>query len=105
VKPLSTFGFADDYYEQEVSWHAPSEGIRSIEALLQGLGSLAITAPGVAEDLRTLASVLRITADQGIDFSLMLRLSAKDGMQSCGLAKSVRVASGSGHEPARPSVD
>jgi hypothetical protein len=81
VKPLSAFGFADDYYEQEVSWHAPSDGIRSIEALLQGLGSLAATAPGVDEDLRTLASVLRIAGDRGVDFSLMLRLSAKDSLQ------------------------
>jgi hypothetical protein len=81
VKPLSAFGFADDYYEQEVSWHAASEGIRSIEALLQGLGSLPARAPGVDEDLRTLASVLRIAGDQRVDFSLMLRLSAKDSMQ------------------------
>ena len=81
VKPLSAFGFADDYYEQEISWHSASEGIRSIEALLQGLGSLPATAPDVAEDLRTLASVVRIAADQGVDFSLLLRLHAKDSMQ------------------------
>jgi hypothetical protein len=81
VKPLSAFGFADDYYEQEVSWHSASEGTRSIEALLQGLGSLPTTAQGVADDLRTLASVVRIAADQGVDFSLVLRLHAKDSMQ------------------------
>lgn len=81
VKPLSAFGFADDYYEQAVCWHSASEGIRSIEAFLRGLGSLPAAAPGVDEDLRTLASVLRIAADQRVDFSLMLRLSAKDSMQ------------------------
>src|SRR5262245_27279319 len=103
VKPLSAFGFADDYYEQEVSWHSASDGIRSIEALQRGLASLPAT--GLADDLGTLASVVRIAADQGVDFSLMLRLSRKDSMQVVRTRESVRGASGSGPEPARPGVD
>lgn len=81
VKPFSAFGFADDYHEQEIRWHPASEGLTTIEALLRGLGSLPVTSPGVAEDLQTLASVVRTAAEHGVDFSLMLRLHAKDSMQ------------------------
>ena len=37
VTPLSAFGFAYDYYEQDVQWHPASEGLRTVEALRQGL--------------------------------------------------------------------
>lgn len=82
VKPLSAFGFAYDSYEQEVQWHAASEGLRTAEALRQGLGPHLLTAPDVAHDLEALASVVRVAADQGIDFSLVLRLHVKDNMQA-----------------------
>jgi hypothetical protein len=81
VKPLSAFGFADDYYDQEVVWYPASEGLTTIEALRQGLGSLPVSPSGVAEDLRMLASVVRTAADRGVDFNLVLRLHAKDSMQ------------------------
>jgi hypothetical protein len=70
-----------DYYEPDVTWHSAIDASRSIEALLREVGSLATAAPDLADDLQTLASVLRIAADRGVDFSLMLRLSAKDSMQ------------------------
>jgi hypothetical protein len=82
VQPPSAFGFAYDYWEQEVHWHAASEGLRTAEALRHGLGAHLLTAPGVADDLDALASVLRVAADRGIDFSLVLRLHAKDSMQA-----------------------
>jgi hypothetical protein len=82
VKPLSAFGFAYDYYEQEVHWHAASEGLRTVEALRQSLGANLLAAPDVAQDLEALASVVRVAADQGIPFSLVLRLHAKDSMQA-----------------------
>jgi hypothetical protein len=81
VKPLSAFGFADDYYEQEVFWHPASEGLRTIEALLQRLGSLPVSAPDVDQDLQVLGSVVRMAADRGVDFNLVLRLHKKDSMQ------------------------
>lgn len=49
VKPLSAFGFAYDYYEQDVHWHAASEGLRTVEALRQGLGAHLVTAPGIRD--------------------------------------------------------
>jgi hypothetical protein len=82
VKPLSAFGFAYDHYEQEVRWHAASEGLRTAEGLRQGLGGHSLTAPDVAHDIEALAAVLRAAADQGVDFSLVLRLHAKDNTQA-----------------------
>ena len=81
VKPLSAFGFADDYYEQEIRWHPASEGLATIEPLQRGLATLTVTSRGVAEDLQALASVVRTAAGQRVDFSLVLRLHAKDSMQ------------------------
>jgi hypothetical protein len=81
VKPLSAFGFAYDYYQQEVKWHAASEGIRTVEALRQGLGAHLLAAPDLTQDLEALASILRAAADQNVEFSLVLRLHAKDSMQ------------------------
>jgi len=82
VKPLSAFRFAYDYCEQEVEWHAASEGLRTVGALRQGLSAHLLTALDVAHDLEALASVVRAAADQGVDFSLVRRLHAKDNMQA-----------------------
>jgi hypothetical protein len=81
VKPLSAFGFAYDHYGQEVRWHPASEGLTTIEALRQGLAAPGLAAPDVAHDLASLVSVVRAAADRGVDFSLVLRLHAKDSMQ------------------------
>jgi hypothetical protein len=81
VTPLSRFGFAYDHYEQEVTWHPAREGLRTAEALRQGLGAHLAAAHDVGDDLEALTSVLRMAADQGVDFSLVLRLHAKDSMQ------------------------
>lgn len=82
MRPLSTFGFAYDYYEQQVRWHSAAEGLRTIEALRQGLDARPITASVVADDLEALGRVVRAAADSGVDFSLVLRLHAKDNMQA-----------------------
>lgn len=81
VKALSAFGFAYDHYGQQVRWHPASEGLRTVEALRQSLGAQTHAAPDVARDLEALASVLRTAATQGVDFSLVLRLHAKDSLQ------------------------
>ena len=81
VKALSAFGFAYDHYGQEVRWHPASEGLRTVEALRQGFGAPTNAAPDVVRDLEALASVLGTAAAQGVDFSLVLRLYAKDSIQ------------------------
>jgi hypothetical protein len=82
VKPLAAFGFGYDHYEQKVQWHPASEGLRTVEALQQALRTREPARPGVALDLDALASVLRAAADRRVDFSLILRLYAKDDMQA-----------------------
>jgi hypothetical protein len=82
VRPLAAFGFGYDHYEQAVQWHPASEGLKTVEALRQALGAHASNTRDVALDLDALASVLRTAADRGVDFSLVLRLYAKDNMQA-----------------------
>jgi hypothetical protein len=81
VTPLSTFGFADDYYGQEVRWHAASEGVKTVEALRPALGGRSPAELDAAQDLEALASVLRLAADDGVDFCLALRIRRKDSLQ------------------------
>ncbi|HSA92891.1 MAG TPA: hypothetical protein VLE48_07760 [Terriglobales bacterium] len=82
VAPLSAYGFAYDHYGQEVRWHDPAEGLRTIEALQQNLGAELAAGPDVTQDLKALASILREAADQKVCFSLVLRLHPKDNMQA-----------------------
>jgi hypothetical protein len=79
VTPLSTFGFAYDYYDQNVLWHSASRGLATIEALRAGLDARA--ASGLVADLDALAGVLRVAAEQNVEFCLIVRLHAKDSMQ------------------------
>lgn len=82
VRPLAGFGIAYDHYEQTVQWHPASEGLRTVEAMRQALDTRLTTARDVALDLDALASILRTAADQGVAFSLVLRLYDKDDMQA-----------------------
>jgi hypothetical protein len=82
VRPLSGFGFAYDHYDQPVEWHPAAEGIRTAEALRDGLDARLRVAPEVSRDLEALADVLRAAANKGIDFSLIVRLHSKDSMQA-----------------------
>jgi len=81
VKPLSTFGFAYDYYEQEVRWHPAPDGLHTIDALRHDLERRPSAAPDLIADLDALAQVVRTAVERGVDFSLVLRLHAKDNMQ------------------------
>lgn len=81
VKSLASFGFRYDHYGQNVQWHPASEGLRTVDALRQGLGTHGAIGRDVALDLDALASVLRTAADRGVDFSLVLRLHATENMQ------------------------
>jgi hypothetical protein len=82
VKPLSAFGFAYDFYEQEVHWQPAAQGLRTVEALRQALGAHPHFTAAAAADLEALASVLRAAVQQNVDFSLVLRLHAKDSLQA-----------------------
>jgi hypothetical protein len=82
VTPLSAFGVADDHYEQEVRWQAASDGCRTVDALRAAVTAHGRLAPDVAGDLDALASVLGIAVEAGVDFSLVLRLHARDSMQA-----------------------
>jgi hypothetical protein len=82
VRPLGTFGFAYDHYEQDVTWHPAGEGLATVEALRKAAGAHPTAAADVALDLDALASVLRTAAEQKVGFSLVLRLDAKDNMQA-----------------------
>ena len=81
VAPLSAFGFSHDLYAQEVRWHAPSDGLRTVEALRQNTGAHSNASPAVIQDLEALTSILRVAAERNVEFCLVLRLHAKDSMQ------------------------
>lgn len=51
------------------------------KALRQGLEPRSPAALDAAHDLEALASVLRVAADQGVDFCLALRTHGKDSLQ------------------------
>jgi hypothetical protein len=82
VQPLTAFGFAYDFYGQEVKWHAVPEGLRTVEALQRNLEGSPSASPEVARDLAALRDVLRMAADQNVEFSLVLRLDAKESLQA-----------------------
>jgi hypothetical protein len=79
VTPLSTFGFADDYYEQQVQWHGADDGLRTVAALRQG--PAVQTESELAHDLAALDGALRVAAEQGVGFCLVLRRLKKDSRQ------------------------
>jgi hypothetical protein len=79
VEPLSSFGFTDDYYRQEVRWHTASEGLRTVWALQRALDSDP-DLEGVVADLAALERALSMAAERGVPFSLVLRLRARDSL-------------------------
>lgn len=76
VRPLSDFGFEDDLQGEAVRWHPAAEGLATVDALRAEPGT---TAADLAQDLDVLASLLRLAADRGVAFSLVLRLENDDG--------------------------
>jgi hypothetical protein len=82
VRPLSSFGFAYDHYDQQVDWHRAAIGLQTLDALRSALPDDLRASPDLAEDLDTLAAVLRQAEEQGVDFSLIARLHARDSMQA-----------------------
>ena len=82
VKPLTAFGFAYDYYDQPVVWHSAAEGLTTVQALLPAAVSHSTPMRAAISDLEALASALAVAAVQGVEFSLVLRLHARDSLQA-----------------------
>jgi hypothetical protein len=78
VTPLSAFGFGDDLYGQPVRWSAAAEGLRTVTALRGAMAANAAAPRGVADDLDALASPLRVAAEHGVEFALLLRVGGGD---------------------------
>jgi hypothetical protein len=82
VQRLSSFGFADDFYGQDVRWHSAAGGLATAEALREGPpAAFRSRHPDLPGDLDALATVLRLAADDGVDFCLTVRIFRKDSLQ------------------------
>jgi len=76
LEPFSTFGF-DDRHAEIPRWHAPERGLAVIEGLLEsieqrGLDGVEHSKP-LTEDLKRLASMLRVAVQHQVEFRLVLR--------------------------------
>jgi hypothetical protein len=69
VVPLSAFGWNDDLAGESLVWHAPDDGLKTVDALL----AEEQLEPGVRDDLERIAHALRRAADKRIRFCLLLR--------------------------------
>lgn len=76
LKPLSSFGFTDDYYRQEIVWRPAREGLETALAL-----RASIPESTLAADLDALIVSLRVAQDKQVPFCLVLRLSTSDSLQ------------------------
>jgi hypothetical protein len=73
--PLSSFGFNDDFAGEELTWHAPEEGLATITGLLTALRNGAHCSGNQAamiEELAAIEHALRIACERGIPFCLLL---------------------------------
>ncbi len=76
VTPLSAFGWNDDMDHEKVEWHEPSEGLKTVNALLLVVqrGELAwVDQEAIAADLKRVAHALTRAEERAIQFSLLLR--------------------------------
>ncbi len=78
VAPLSDFGWGDDMLGQNVVWHEPTAGLKTVKSLLAQLQSEDLARPnaaGIIDDLERIAHALERAAAEGCRFSLLLRYS------------------------------
>lgn len=76
VAGLSTFGFADDLRGEQVQWHDPRDGLRSIEAILKGLEQTDLTEPirtPLLDDLGKWRQALQRAVAEDVPFAILLR--------------------------------
>lgn len=80
VTPLSAFGFADEYYDQQPAWHGASSGLATVQALRRNLPP-ELSSRDLAADLEALESVLLLAAERDVSFHLVLRLHGSESLQ------------------------
>lgn len=79
VRPLSSFGFEDAFYDQSQEWHPSAEGLATCEVLLAAVRSHPETmaAPeGLVDELEKLCERFREAERAAIPFCLHLRIDA-----------------------------
>jgi len=75
LSPLSAFGFNDDFAGEELTWHAPEQGLAAVSGLLSALRArpkLIGKQSQIIEELAAIEHALRIARDRGIPFCLLL---------------------------------
>ena len=76
VQPLSSFGFKDDLRGETLVWYAPSEGLQTVEALLNELERLEIPEAirnGILKDLCSWKDALQRASTENVQFCILLR--------------------------------
>ena len=78
VAPLSKYGWNDDLEGEQVAWHAPAEGLKTVNFLLVALEQEETgwdDHAATIADLKAMAHALERADARGIPFSLLLRHS------------------------------
>ncbi len=79
VSPLSTFGFNDDFYGEELVWHPADKGLATVTRLIQALRAsdpLKLSDQDqVISELVAIENALRKASEQSVMFCLLLRTS------------------------------
>lgn len=79
IAPLSAFGFEDDFFGEQLTWHAPEEGLKTVLALLDSLKEQpgrVCDLKGVTNDLKKIASALEDARKRSIRFCFLVRVSS-----------------------------
>ena len=84
VAPLSTFGWNDDLEDEPVVWHAPTDGLKTVNFLLLALEHEETgwdDHAATVADLKQIAHALERADLHGIPFSFLLRHSTATNSQ------------------------
>lgn len=73
VRPLSVFGWNDDFAGEPLVWHESAEGLVTVEALLDHLRAEGADEAPIIDDLERIAHALARAAEKEIRFCLLLR--------------------------------
>ena len=75
AQPISAFGFNDDLRGETLVWHAPEEGLKTVETLLNELQRLDIPDAirnGILKDLRSWKDALQCASTKNVSFCILL---------------------------------
>lgn len=78
VRPLSSFGFNDDFDGEVVEWNEPDDGMRTLEAILRCLEGGSNKQPStqsIRRELTTLRAVLQRAQETRTRFALVVRFA------------------------------